>query len=354
MITRSRQTTDRALVPTLAESLLYSCSTGACLARAGWVDFYQKTPGAFSLVRQLVDKRSPSRVIDLLGKISPCQSSDIQVFNRNQSEVIDHRSTQFVMEDRALVSQVRMGTLQKAYGLTPTMRSFLSSCDFSLSNSELPLRMFVVARVFNYRSIRECSEGAYANIKANGLIGFWQWFRFAFNRERGKPLARLSLDRQRLYFTLKRSVQLNANNADLRYAEAGALQCVSYLSKGHAVIASCGSETRESRTASFCSLKERPKRFVNSCQNRLRNFRVYYGHVRAKALNLGHLIDLVKTANRFATHLPSVPSFLQCRIVEFATNSKVIVQRYFLSRGGINPIFECSNHAPSLPNGFSF
>lgn len=340
-------------MPPLAECLFYPRSTGTCLTRTGWVDFYQETPGTFSLVRQLIDKTTPSRITDLLRKISPCQPLYVQILDRNKPEVIDQRAAQFVVKVGSLISQVNVSALQNLNGLSSALRPLLSSGHFPLGNSQLALSLFVVTGILNRGTIGERSECSNANIDAYILITFRQWFGFALDSKKREPSACLTLDREGFNRPLKGSVQANANNANLRHAKTVVSQCASYPSKGHTVIAGNGAETRESRAAAFASFKESLERLINSGQNGFRGLRVDCGHVGAQSLDLSHLIDLIKPTNGFSRQTPRVSSFLQSRVVKFATNSKVLVKNLGLSFSRINPIAECTDHVVIISRGFS-
>src|SRR5215213_9915095 len=101
------------LMPALAERLGRRRPAEAGLRSAPRVNLYQSAPGAFSLVRNLVDESRPPGIADTFGEHPPRQSPDVQIFDGDGAEIIDQPAADLVVKIGALILNMSMRLLQK-------------------------------------------------------------------------------------------------------------------------------------------------------------------------------------------------------------------------------------------------
>src|SRR2546427_722740 len=117
MISRSRQTALITQMPTLAQRFGYTRSTETSLRCAARIHFHQHAPSFFRFVRELVEERRPSGIIDGLGEHARRQAFDVQIFDRDQTTALNYKTRGLVVKVSALVSDVRVRALQFKHGL---------------------------------------------------------------------------------------------------------------------------------------------------------------------------------------------------------------------------------------------
>ncbi|MCP9496422.1 MAG: hypothetical protein MSG64_18420 [Pyrinomonadaceae bacterium MAG19_C2-C3] len=152
----------------------------------------------FSLVHKFGDERRPSGIIDTLGEHPACESFNIQIFNRDNSEVINQPTTDFVVKVGSLIVDVRVRSLQELHGKTSALSSLFASCNFALCFAELLLCLRVVARILYFRSIRQGSKRGQSNVNADGVGTRGQSFSLRQDGETGEPTPGFALNRERL------------------------------------------------------------------------------------------------------------------------------------------------------------
>jgi hypothetical protein len=85
-------------VLSLGKKFPYRGTTEAGLTGARGVHLYQSAPGAFSLVRNLGEKGSPSDILHGLREPSPYQTFYVEVFDGDRSEISNQFEGQLVLE----------------------------------------------------------------------------------------------------------------------------------------------------------------------------------------------------------------------------------------------------------------
>ncbi len=340
MITRQRQSTVHTQMPTLAQRLPDFCSADACLTRTTRIDFYQQSPSTFSLVRQHEDKSRPRSVVNTLSEVCSCQSLNIQILNSNQSVFVYQLARKLVKKVSALVANSDVRTLQQQDSLPPALRAYLSTRYPPLTEAQSVPGDTIPTWILNGNSVRQSCEITQTNVNANGVRVERQQLRLHFAGEDRKPFACLPFDRERFYLPLKRTVlsNLNASNfSDAKSITDRRLRCV--LTKPQAVIATNATEARVSGFRSTLnSRKERLERFIKSRQRFLKCLSIDARNVWALSSDRRNLIELIVKAYLLALKLPSVPAFLQGRIVKLAANRKLRLQGFSLPFGRINTV----------------
>src|SRR5215207_8192423 len=245
MVAIRRQTALRTLMPTLAEVFRRVRSAGACLTCAAWINLNQLASGARSLVLQLGEKGTPPGITDGLGKHSRRKSFDVQIFDGNQSVVVDQPTANLVLKVRPLFANVRVCLLQQQHGFPATVRATLTACHFALRAAKFLLCLPIVARVLNLSPIAQGGEGQQANVHANALSVGRQRHGFALDTETGVPLARLPLNRQSLNLPFDGAMQFDFNLADFRQAEMRTQHGEAALRMGETVVPGRRTKARE-------------------------------------------------------------------------------------------------------------
>ena len=333
MVTTLRQTTLRTLMPASAQRLWCACSAGACLTRAGWINPYQRTTSIFRFVREHIEKGTPSNIINTLGKHSACESFDVQIFNGDQTVVIDKPTTNFVLKVPALIHNVQVRACQKAHSLTSAIATLPASCNLALCAAQLRLRLFVVARVVYFRSIRECGERKQANVNANLFRAFRQWLCLCFSREDNEPAVSLSLDGTRLNLPFDGTREPQAHRANLSKMQLVAFQTKAALWICERIISRLGAKARIARRLlCFDATKESEKSFVESAQRILRYLRVDARNIRVSLAHIRQFNTLFRVGNRLTFKFVSVPALVQSGVVQVAAYRQRAVERnlYFL------------------------
>lgn len=169
MISGRRQSTVPALVPSLAQCLWDSCAAQTGLRSAARVNLHQLAPSFCRFVLKLCDEGRPSGIVNRFGKHPARQSFDIQIFNRNDAVMIDECAAELVVKVRALVPDVRMCLLQQQDSFPASVTASLATRHLALRSPEFSLCRAVVARVVNFRSVRERDEGRQSDIKADSF-----------------------------------------------------------------------------------------------------------------------------------------------------------------------------------------
>lgn len=160
MITISRQTARRTLMPSLAKVFRRVRSARTCLTRTARVNAHQLSTSVCSFIGEFGNERRPSGIINTLGEHSTSQAFDIQIFNYNQTIFVDHPTRNLMVKVRALVSDVGVYSLKQLYRFPARVRTFLSPRYFALCFAESLLRFAVVAWIVNFRSVAQVANVA--------------------------------------------------------------------------------------------------------------------------------------------------------------------------------------------------
>jgi hypothetical protein len=334
-------------MPANTERLANLCATDACLARTRWIYLYEITPGAFSLVRNLIHKLRPSGITNTFSKVVISDHSlDVQIFNGDQAILINQPSRNPVVEVRALLLDVSMCALQKLDGFTSAMRTHPAPGNLALCASQLRLRFSIPARVINLRSIRECGKRCQADIYPDLFRASRQWLRFALTDKQGEPSASITLDGQGLNLSRQWPVQPDANIADLgKFERVSIKNSFESLAKGNAVISPVRLKSRIAcLLAPAQPTKESIKGKGNTPENILQNIRIHACNVMPDLFNLRKLQSLVKIANGFPGYLVGVSTLLQCGVIQFAAKGQRRFKAFNLGLRRIEPILKSPYH----------
>lgn len=346
MITIRRQTTRRALVPTLAESLWYASAADTCLTCAGWVDFNDHARSLFRFRAQLIDKARPSCITDRLGDVVIShQALNVEILNRNESVLIHNLARFFVMKVAALIANVVVKSLQQQNCFASAIRSFLPTCYALLDPSQLGLRGSEPTRVLNHGPVAEGCEAGQPYVYPNQAGTERERIAVTLDSEQSEPPASLAFNGERLDLPFEWAVQPDPHITYLRDAQFIPVQCLSDPPKSQAVITAPRFETW---IAVFYSPlhagKKRAEGVMDPFQCILKSVGVHVRHVLAVLSNLRQLQVLIEPRDRFAPELPRVAPFLKRSVVKLAANSKLTIQRLFLPLGRVNPVTECLEH----------
>lgn len=345
MVTISNQAASLTLVNPYRESLANFCPTQTGLRRATRIDFHEHAPGTLSLVREHEEKVRPSSIVNTLREHSTRQAFDVQIFNSDQAVVIYDFTRLFVVKVSTLITNVIVKALKQQNRLSSAVRAFLSTVNATLQSSQLRLRGLEVARIFDRASITQRRKRSNPNVDACHVWIERQRHWFHVNAKHSKPTTSLALNGQRLDRSLNGPMQFDFNLPNLRQPQSCSAQGVADLSKGHAVIATGGSESWIARILPRVhATKEGSESQVNAFQYIFQNIPVYFCNVSAFRFQLRQLERLIEVGNRFSFQSPSITSFLKRSVVQLTTNSELIIKRLLLTFGWINPIAERPNH----------
>ena len=192
------------------------CSTQATLAGPTRIDGQEPSSGAFGLVRKFFKKCRSSCIVYRFRKQPTRQTFYVQVFGKNYSVIVDHLSGQLMLKIVALVEHFAVNLGYQAHRFLPALGKLLSTCDSTLCSTKTLLRLAEPTRITNFLSIVPRHERHQPDIKTNGFIVRWQWFRLYDATETGIPHAIFTFDRERLDLAFDRAVQPNLDIANLR------------------------------------------------------------------------------------------------------------------------------------------
>lgn len=164
MITIRRQSARQTKMPAILERLANLCATDARLRSASRVDLNKYTPGAFSLVRDHVQKLSPASIINRLCQHSRSQAFCIQILDRYQPKIINQATANFVVEVAPLRLYVAVGALQENDRLAPSIRALLTPRQSPLGDTQRGVPVPIVSRILNGRTVAKRGEVSQPNI----------------------------------------------------------------------------------------------------------------------------------------------------------------------------------------------
>ena len=190
-------------------------STRATLACSTRIDGQEPSPGTFGLVREFSKECRPSCIVYRFSQQATEQTFYVQVFHKNYSVAVDDLSRQLVLKIVALVENFAVNPGYQANRFLPALRELLSTCYPTLCSTKALLRFFEPTRIINSPSVAPRHERQQPDIKTNGLIVRWQWFRLYHATETGIPHAVLTFEIESFYLALDRTVQLNLDVANL-------------------------------------------------------------------------------------------------------------------------------------------
>ena len=188
------------------------CSTRATLASPARIDGQEQSSGTRSLVRKFLKECCPSRIVYRFRKQPTRQTLYFQVFRKNYSVGVDDLSRQLVVEIVALVENFAVNLGYDANRFLPALGKLLSTCNSTLCSAKTLLRLSEPTRITNFRTVVPRQERQQPDIKTNGLIVRWQWFRLYDATETGIPHAVLTFEGESLALAFDWTVQLNLDS----------------------------------------------------------------------------------------------------------------------------------------------
>jgi hypothetical protein len=321
------------------------------LRRSTGVDFHQHAPSFCRFIRELLDERRPSGVIDGLGQPSTGQAFYVQLFNHNQPEHRNQRPGYLVREIRSLIAYMLMSALQLSNGFLSVVTASLAAGSFALRSPKRGLSLFVISGIFDLGSVRECGEGCQSNVNASLISRRLQGVRLAFNTEDGVPLSGLALDHHGFDIAFNWPMQLQLNLPHVLNAQLVVFQqsaSVAITGKRDAVISADGPKARiASFLASLDAGEETLESFVNATQYILTAREVSERQVAIGA-NLFQLIGLIVVVDRNVRNAVGIAAFVKRGIVEAASFGQLAVKRHDLSVAWVESIFEILSQLSTL------
>jgi len=158
-IATSRQSASGAIVPAVREGLGHGRAAHARLAGTARVHLHQYSPGAFCLVRELLDKGVPSGIVNGLGQHSAGEPLHVQILNGDQAVLLNQLVRELVLEVGPLVPHVSVSTLQQPHRFAVAIALFVSAPrHLPLSTAKPSFRCAVVPGVGDLRPIGQRGE----------------------------------------------------------------------------------------------------------------------------------------------------------------------------------------------------
>ena len=253
MITTSRQSANGAKVPTIREGLRHARSAEARLAGSTRVNPNHFAPGAFCLVRDEIQEHRPACVVNGLRQHPAGKSFHVEIFDRYQAVFVDQLAGFLVLEIRTLIEHLDMRPLKKLYCFAAALAALLAPCHLALATPQAGLRVPVVVRILNLRSIGQHRETVQPNIDTSAKFAGWKRLRLAFHAETHEPASGLALDRYRLDRAFNGPVQFNFDmprTLDPQFAVVEQPAAIPVRRKGNAVVAAEGTKSGEPRRVS--------------------------------------------------------------------------------------------------------
>lgn len=349
MITRQRQTTIQAGVPTVGQSLSDCRTTRASLTCAPGIDLNKHTPSIFCFVRDHVQENSPCGIVNTLSKVASHHPLDIKFFSGNQAVYVNECAALFMKKVCALLTDVYVYSLQRLSRFAPSLGTFLAPCYAPLCHSQRAFRLPVVARIINLSSVAQSGEVRKANIDSDHVWTKRQRIGSYLTRKDGEPAARRSLNGKRPNYSNHLPVLFYLDVSNLRDAHlAAAWSFGSVVTKRQSVVTQGRSESRVARLLSVLSVldatKERFKSSVYSLKRLLKTLGVDASNVFAYCANTWQLIYLIIKRDRLTFQLPRFTSLLESRVVQFTANCKMVIEGFDLTLRWVNSVAKGTDH----------
>lgn len=347
MISTSRQSARGAAMPSIRKGLRHSLPAQARLTRSAWVHLHQHSPSAFCLVREKIDELGPPCITNGLRQHPASEALHVQIFDRDQSVLIDEISGQLVLEIRPLVADVNVRPLQLKNSLAPTVAALLPPRDFALYPPQFCLSVPIMPGIVDFAPVRERSKTLQANVNSDRPIRRWQGRRPSIYTKANKPSASLPFDGKRLDypfywsmdFQLEMSQTLQAQDSDFKQSVS-----VSRFRKCQTIVAAEGAVSRKSRLVPiFRTSKEVPKSSINSPQNISRTRKTYDSNQAFGPHRLQLLILIIET-DGLPADFPSPNAFLESTVVKITRFPKLVFENGYLILSGVQPVFVRQAH----------
>ena len=217
MIATSRQSASRAIVPAIRKTLWHARTTQASLRSSARVYFHQPPASVFCFVGEHIDEFRPSCVLDGLRQHSAGKPLHIQIFDGDETVLVDQLARCLVLEVAPLVFHMHMRALKQSNRLAAPGAPFLPPGDLPLSAPQPGLRPAVMPRIRNLGAIGQHRKAVQANVDTGCAVAGREHRSLPFDAEDREPAAGLALDRDRLDFAINyydQANQLKAMRAD--------------------------------------------------------------------------------------------------------------------------------------------
>lgn len=141
----------------------------ADLAGMTRIDCDHLRTGTFSLEREMSQKLGPTRIMNAFSYPGAAETIDIQVFDRNQRELVDQPPAELMREIFPLVGDSAVGLGHLAPGPVPTARELLPAGEATLLLPEFSFGLSEVTGGRNQLSGRKGCQGSDAKVHANRI-----------------------------------------------------------------------------------------------------------------------------------------------------------------------------------------
>lgn len=348
MISTSRQSANRAIMPAVLKGLRHPGSAGASLRRSAWVNLHQPPLSIFRFNDEHSDEAGPSRIVNGLGQHSAGKPSHVQVFHCNQRVFVDNLPRLLVLKVRALIPNMRVRPLQLADRFTAAITSLVLAPRYlALGAAEPGFGLAVVPGVLNLRSIGEDRKTVQTYIDSGFGGTGWKRMSIAFHAKAHEPASGLALDRHGLNCALDGPVQFDLDvprALDTQLAGIEQAAAVAVGRKGDAVVAPRRAVARKARFLSALHTGvERLVGLSHSAQHVLATGEVGQRQAAVGAHRL-QLVRLIVIVDALVARLPGVVAFLFRRVVERAGVTEFAGQEDGLRLRGDQPVFEGNAH----------
>ncbi len=339
MVTMKRQTAI-TIMDTNRQSLFSDDSAaGASLTRVSRIDFNESPIGTLSLIAKHIEERGPRSIVNLFRKKAARHPFNVQLLDHDQIVLANQICREIVLKVLSFIKNLLVNRTELGDSFSPTVRSFLSSGDSTLSNTELLRGRFVILPVVDMRTVREGGEGFDTNVDTDRftcrrkcVIGD------LITRDNGKPLPAFTLGGDLFYLAFNRHRQFNFQVTDKRQIQPAVSEAKAFFVVNDRIKERL---SFESGVSGFCTtlnttekVSERSvklsKRFLqDSCINLL-----VVGIKRIS--DLGNLFDLVEARNLYTAYSPSIPPFGKCRVIKLSQQFQRCFEAFALSLVRVN------------------
>jgi hypothetical protein len=252
-----------------------------------------------------------------LGEHTACQAFDIQIFDRNYTEVLDQPERKLVLKLMPLVLDSLVNFLQQHHRFSAALRTFLATSNFTLGTSQLRFGLLIPPGVWHRLVIRQGCEVCESDINSNLFRAGWQWFCFALYGKTRIPFTAFTFDGDCFNLATNRAVQFDFDLSDTLNAKHVVVQldAVPVTRERDAIKTTARFESRISRfLTTLHTTKERLVGLVYTAKDILAAREVGQPKVTSGS-NLFQLIRLRVVVNRDSL-LPRITTLLQRSIVQ--------------------------------------
>lgn len=334
------------MMPTDGEFLFNLRATGASLAGVSWIDFYQLSSGARSLVRQHEQKRTPRHIVNLFREKTFAQSDDVQLLNHDHVIFAYQCGRELVLKILSLIENLLVDRSKGGNRLSSAMRSLLSSRYPTLSNTKFLLCGLVVTPVIDLRTVAKSGEGFDADINADLLAGRRK--RPCGNviaREDGEPFRTFPFQDDLFDLSLEGSGHLDFQVSNQRDIQFSVSKSVTRLIVNDRVEKRRSLKPRESRfLPSFNSTEERDERFIQHTQGLDHCSGQYVEIVGIELSDIRNLFGLIGQRDAHSIQSPRIASLTQRGVIEIPEQVKRVIQALALSFAWVNSVLIYEPH----------